>query len=402
MQSVRQSSQVNDCDSVALPASLFDLERLFDPYMTPTIHLGTLGVPGPILPLIIAVIFVCYKIWRFKTRRDREVQIRIERLPPTPRQNSLEWPDLRHPDALRIYVAKVNMVFHGVVTQGAVVNFGRSFLGDDGLCCAQVLALLVYAEVVKPEMRRACLAAAAGWTVFMVLDWVEGGVAGLVMGLVVVVLAAPVAWQLDGVRGEIELQQSVSGMLLMLMVARRVLFDDQVAAQQWVEDSPMRAGKYLATLYVGNGLMLWAFNRDRNGETRFWDGHWDMQRMLATLKQWMPVISNFSILAAAFLGVFVGGIVCTAYLSSCLPWSRFFFGRFTSTPSLSPFSLAAGAAVYSNIFLIGELIRQQRRRGRADRTSATFVWAQLETGANVIRWACLFLNTLYVAIEILL
>ena len=78
------------------------------------------------------------------------------------------------------------------------------------------------------------LAAAAGWTVFMVLDWVEGGVAGLVMGLVVVVLAAPVAWQLDGVRGEIELQQSVSGMLLMLMVARRVLFDDQVAAQQWV------------------------------------------------------------------------------------------------------------------------------------------------------------------------
>lgn len=383
---------------MSLPASLFDLERLFDPYSTPTISLGPVAIPGPLLPLIISVIFVCCKIRQLQTRRGREIQIDIERLPPTPWQNSLEWPDLRHPDALRVYVAKVNLGFHGVVTQGAIVNFGRSFLGNDELCCLEVLVLLVYAEVVKPEMRKSCLAAALGWTLFMFLDRMGDGVETWAMG-VVVVLAAPVAWQVDGIR---DLQQSVSGLLLMLMVARKGLFDDQVAAQQWVEDSPMRAGKYLATLYVGNGLMIWACNRKRNEETRSWDTRWDFQWMLATLKQWMPVAFNFAILAAAFLGVFVGGIVCTAYLSSCLPWSRFFFGRCASSPSLSPFSLAAGAAVYSNIFLIRELLRLQRSRGRANRAPAAFIRTQLETGGNMIGWACLCLNTLYMTIEILL
>ena len=222
------------------------------------------------------------------------------------------------------------------------------------------------------------------------------------MGLVVVVLAAPVAWQLDGVRGEIELQQSVSGMLLMLMVARRVLFDDQVAAQQWVEDSPMRAGKYLATLYVGNGLMLWAFNRDRNGETRFWDGHWDMQRMLATLKQWMPVALERSVLVALSLSIHAGGVFCTAYLTSCLPWARFLFGKCASSPSLSGLALLCGSFIYSGIFMISELLRQYRSCGRADRTTAAVLWEQLEIGANVIGWACLFANASYVALEIFL
>jgi hypothetical protein len=399
MPSFQQVSHTSDCDSVSLPASLFDLERLFDPYSTPTIYLGSLGVPGPLLPLTIAVVFVCYKVWQYQARRDRGIQIGIEQLPPTPRQNSLEWPGLNHPDALRTYVAKTNLVFHGIITHGAIVNFGRSFLGNDALCCVEVVALLVYAEIVKPEMRRSCLAAALGWVVFMVLDRMEGDVAALVMGLVVV-LAAPMAWQVDGVRGEMELQQSLSGLLLMLMVANRVLFDSKVAMQQWVEESPMRAGKYLATLYVGNGLMMWAFNS--NKETSIWDTRWDLQRMLTALKQWMSVAFNSSILAAAFLGVFVGGIVSTAYLASCLPWSRFFFGVCASSPSLSLFSLAAGAAVYSNMFLFGELIHLQRGRGRANRAPAAFVWAQIETGANLIGWACLFMNSLYVAIEILL
>jgi hypothetical protein len=396
----QQCSRATDCDSVpSLPASLFDLERLFDPYSTPTIHLGRLPIPGPLVPLIIAVVFIIHNIRQFRARRDRGIQIDTERLPPTPRQNSLAWPGLSHPDALRVYVAKVNLGFHGVVTQGAIMHFGRSFLGDDGLCCAQVLALLVYGEVVRPEMRRSCLSAAVGWMVFMFLDRIGGGVEGLATGVAVIVLAAPVAWQVDGNR---DLQQSVSGLLLMLMVARRFLFDDQVAAQQWVEDEPMRAGKYLATLYVGNGLMVWAFNRNHNGETRIWGTRWDLQQMVTSLKQSMPVIFNFSILAAAFLGIFVGGIVCTAYLSSCLLWRRFFFYKCASSPSLSPFSHAAGAAIYSNIFLVLEMVRQQRGRGHADRQPATCIRTQVENGADVIGWACLFLNTLYMAIEILL
>lgn len=233
----------------------------------------------------------------------------------------------------------------------------------------------------------------------MVLDQLADGVATLATWLVVV-LAAPLAWQADGRRGEMDLQQSVSGILLMLMVARRGLFESQVEAQQWVEDSPMRVGKYLAVLYVGNGLMMWVFNPD--GEVRLRDARWDAQQLLGILKQWMSAAFDVCVLAATVLGIFVGGIVCTAYLASCLPWSRFFFGEYASSPSLSPLSLAAGAAVYSSIFLIMELFRVRCNRGRANRAPATVLWEQFESGANIIGWACVFMNTLYVAIEILL
>jgi hypothetical protein len=133
----------------------------------------------------------------------------------------------------------------------------------------EVIALLFYAEVVRPEVRKSCLAAAVGWTLFIYLDRLEDDVATLVVAGLVVVLAAPLVWQVDGIRGEVELQQSVSGLLLMLMAANRVFFDSEVAAQQWAKDSRTEAFQCLNMLYVVNGLMMWVFNR--NGEARLRD-----------------------------------------------------------------------------------------------------------------------------------
>lgn len=104
------------------------------------------------------------------------------------------------------------------------MDLGSSFLGGGAFCCIEVLALVVYAEVVRPEVKRSCLAAAAGCTVFMFLNRMEGFVAGLAMGTVVV-LAAPVAWRIDGVKGDVDMQQGISGMLLMLVMVKRVFFD---------------------------------------------------------------------------------------------------------------------------------------------------------------------------------
>lgn len=156
----------------------------------------------------------------------------------------------------------------------------------------------------------------------------------------------------------------------------------------------MRAGKYLAALYVGNELMVWAFNR--NEVTRLRDTRWDLQRMPTVSKQRMPVAFDTFILAAAL----EASSARLIYHRAC-PRAGSSSASVLRRRRFRPF-LLRGAAVHSDIFLFGELIRQQRRRERADRQHAAFVWAQLENGADVIGWACLCLNTVYMAIEILL
>jgi hypothetical protein len=398
-----QCSRLTSRDKASLPTLLYHPTRLFDPHSTPTIHLGPLAIPGPLLPLTISLVFIVFKFRQFQTRHNHavqlEIEIEIDRLPPTPRQNNLQWPDLSHPDALRIYIAKANLAFHGTITNGAILHFGSSFLENDVLCCLEVVALLLYADVVKPETRKSSLAAAVGWTLFMSLDQLADGVGIVAMGLVVV-LAAPIAWQIDGCRGEVEIQQSSSGFLLMLMAVDRIVFGEQVGVQRWVQDHPADAWKGLATLYVGNGMMMWAFNRSRG--TRRQRNHWSFQETLNNLKQWMPVALNHSFLAAASLATLAGGIVCTAYLSSCLPWSRLMFGECASSPSLSGPSLLAGIWIYTSIFLTMESARRKRRRERAARATTAVLRAQLEIGADAIGWACLFMNALYVALGLLL
>ena len=374
-------------------------KRPFDPRSTPTISLGSLSIPGPLLPLAISIVFVFYYLRRPRARRAHGIQIEIEGLPPTPRQNSLEWPDPGHPDAPRIYLAKANLAFHGTITNGAVLHFGTSFLENATLCCVEVAALLIYAEIVKPEVRGSCLAAAVGWTLFVLLDRLPDDVATVVTWSVVA-LAAPLAWQVDGRRGDVEMQQSSSGCLLMLMAANRLVFDSQVATQQWVRDQPVEACKYLSALLVGNGLMVYVFNRKRRANVQ--QTHWDLQQTLATLRSWTSSAFNASIPVAAFIGTFLGGVVCTAYLSSGLPWGSLMFGKCASAPSLSRLSLVAGYMVYSTIFLIASWNRLRRNeRQRANRAPMAILRAELEASANVIGWACLFMNSLYVALRLL-
>lgn len=391
-----QCSRVNN---VSRLASLYHPDRLFDPRSTPTIHLGSLSVPGPLLPLAISVFFVFHQLRRLRARRAHGNRIAVEGLPPTPRQNSLEWPDPGHPDAPRIYLAKANLLFHGTITNGAILHFGRSFLQNETLCCVEVAALLLYADIFKPEVRRSCLAAALGWTLFALLDRLADDIATVATWLVVV-LAAPLAWQIDGRRGDVEIQQSSSGYLLMLMATNRLVFDTQVASQQWANDHPAEACKYLAVLFVGNGLMTYVFNRRRRANVQ--QTHWNLQQTFATLNLWTPFVFDASMLVAAFIGNFLGGIVCTAYLSSCLPWSGLMFGKCASSPSVSQFSLVAGYSIYSIIFLIVIWNRPRRGERHAGQAPTVFLWAKLETSANVVGWACLFLNILYVALGLLL
>ena len=78
------------------------------------------------------------------------------------------------------------------------------------------------------------------------------------------------------------------------------------------------------------------------------------------------------------------------------------FGKCASPPSLSGPSLLVGIWIDTSIFLTVESTCLQRRRRRADRAPIAILWAQLESSAKVIGWACLFIETLYVVLGLLL
>jgi hypothetical protein len=386
------------------PTSFVDYARhpswLLDSHRTPTISLGQIAIPAPLLPLIVSVVLLYYnRGLLFHSRRDRRVE--IGKLTPGSNGDSPQWPDFRHPDALRFYAAKANLVFHGIITLGAVLHFGRSFLGTNTLCCSQAAALLLYARLVKPEKRKSCLAAAAGWTLFMFLDQVPGSSAIMVAGLVVL-LVLPLAWQLEGVRGDVEFQQNGSVLLLMLLVANKVVFESQAAAEEWARQHLIGADLCVAALYAFNGLMTWVSNRDddaRHRDDADWD--WNLQVTQATMREILSKILESLCVLVALLGPLAGGIVCTAFLTSCLPWSGLVFGKCASPPSLSLYSVGSGFSIHIGIWIIAESIRQFRESRRAAKTPAAILRTQLRLNANVIGWSCTLLNILWVAVGIL-
>jgi hypothetical protein len=385
------------------PTSLVDFihhpSLLLDSHRTPMISLGPIAFPAPILPFLVSAAFLYHTAWQFHARRNQVIA--IARLPPVPNLNEPQWPDFQHPNALRIYIAKVNLAFHGIITTGAIMHFGRSFLETDTLCCAQAAALLLNAEFVRPEKRKSCLAAAAGWTLFIFLDQVSDRFAAVAAGMVVL-LALPLAWQVEGLRGDVEHQQSGSVLLLLLMVANKVIFESQVAAELWARQHPMSAGHCVAALYVFNGIMTWVFNRDGLARRRSdidWD--WGLQEVLATLRSCLSEILKIFCALVALLGPLAGGIVCTAYLTSCLPWSGLMFGKCASPPWFSLYAVGSGFAVHIGIWCIAELIRQQCEGRRAKRTPAAILRSQLRLNANVIGWSCTLLNILWLAVSIL-
>jgi hypothetical protein len=109
------------------PTSLTDFVQhpswLFDSHRTPTIFLGAVALPAPLLPLLVSIAFLYHKALHLHARRNQIVD--IARLPPVADRKNPQWPDFQHPDALRIYFAKANLAFHGTITTGAVMRFGR-------------------------------------------------------------------------------------------------------------------------------------------------------------------------------------------------------------------------------------------------------------------------------------
>jgi hypothetical protein len=356
------------------------------------------ALPAPLLPLLVSIAFLYHKALHLHARRNQIVD--IARLPPVADRKNPQWPDFQHPDALRIYFAKANLAFHGTITTGAVMRFGRSFLSTNTLCCSQAAALLFYAEIVKPEKCKSCLAAAVAWMLFTFLDQMPNSFGLMATGLVVL-LAVPLAWNVEGVRGNVDHQQSGSVLLLLLMVANKFVFESQAASEEWAKQHPMSVGHCVAALYILNGLMTWVFNRDGEARHRDTNWTWDLQEVPATMRSLLSEILKIVCVLVALLGPLAGGIVCTAFLASCLPWSGLMFGKCASSPGLSLFSVASGFAIHIGIWMIAELIRKHSEGRHRKKTPVAVLRTQLRLNANVVGCSCTFLNILWVALGML-
>jgi hypothetical protein len=191
-------------------------------------------------------------------------------------------------------------------------------------------------------------------------------------------------------------------LLLLLMVANKVIFESQAASEEWARQHPMSVGHCVAALYAFNGLMTWIFNRNGLARRRSdidWD--WDLQEVLMTLRSCLSEILKILCALVALLGPLAGGVVCTAFLTSCLPWSGLMFGKCASSPGLSLYAVGSGFFIHIGIWCFAELIRQQCEGRGARKTPAAILRSQLRLNASVIGWSCTFLNVLWMAVGIL-
>lgn len=383
------------------PTSLRDIwqhpDWLFAPNRTPVIHIGSVSFPGPFLPATISAVFIYTLVARLRSRRNQELDVR--RLPPVPDQDNGQWPDLRDPMAASVYFGKATTAFHAVVTTGAFMHFGRSFLETPTLCCCQVAALLLHGEFVRPAARKPCLATATGWTLFAFLDHLPEAFSKTAACGIIILLTASLKWHVGGTRSILDYQQSGSGMLLMLMAANKVLFSTPMAAHEWAKEHPWGVASCINALLVTNVCMIAAFNRDN--ERRHPTGGLILQEFFTAVTRIFPGLLRLTCLVVAFLLPLAGGIICTAYMCSCLPWQGLLFGKCASSPSLSKLSIVATYFIYTTTWLAMMNIEQEIHPRNASRGPRALLWAHLRLNGDALGWSCTFLILLYLGLSTL-
>lgn len=388
-----QCSGASDCGPTSLMALWQHPDWLFDPNKTPMIYIGSVGVPAPLLPATICAVFLYTLIVRLRSRRYHELDIR--QLPPVSQRHNPHWPDLRDPAAPSVYLGKGITAFHAVVTTGAIMHFGRSFLETHTLCCCQVVALLLYGEFVRPAARKSCLAVAVGWTLLAFLDHLPEE-SSKIAACGVILLTASRTCRFGGTRSNVDYQQSGSAMLLMLMEANKSVFSTPMAAREWATEHPWGVIACTNALLVTNVYMAAWFNHDN--EQRLLSRGQALREFFMAVKRIFPSLLRLTCLALAFLMPLAGGIICTAYMSSCLPWRGLLFGKCASPPALSKLSILANNFVYTTTWLTMMYFRGDDHPQNARRGPAELLWAQSRLNADALGWSCTFLLLLNLGI----
>lgn len=405
------------------PSSALDLFRhppwFFDPDITPTLHLGPVAIPALAIPLTVSTVFLYMK----------PTQIRQRNVPGTlalaPRENRPLPRVGAQALNLNFSLEKTIFWYHGIITSGAIMRLGRSFLPLECLACSQVKALLAFGEFVRPEtgVRTMCLAGAAGWALLGFLDCcavpanANGAADSFALRafalwpwaayVLVALAAAPLAWQI-GARGRPRWEQRASGTLLMLNVGTRLVFG--CGCEEAVGESAMThrlagMGVLMAVESV-NGGMVWVCNRraatvgsseggGRDGGTGVgWD--WDLGRAAGGFGLMARLVGRVLGFLAVVLGLLAGGVGCTAFLASCLPWNSLLWGKCAEAPGVSRASSLVGIGIYVSIWATSVIIEHGPNARHGERNSIEMLRTELWSTVYLLGWSCCALNVLWV------
>lgn len=297
------------------------------------------------------------------------------------------------------------------------MHLGQSFLPPEWLAFSQIMALLSFGEFVRPErgVRRMCLAGAAGWALLGLLDRYAvptnsaaepPSLALRVAHLLIAFAAAPLAWQIEA-HGRPRWEQRASGTLLMLGAGARLVFgySGEEAVGEWARMHRLASIGVLMAVESVNGGMVWVFNRraaagsieggGRAGTGTGWD--WDLGQAVGDVVWMLGLVGRVLGFIAALLGLLAGGVVCTAFLTSCLPWNGLLWGKCAEAPGLSKAAILVGTVVYVSIWAIWVMIRHDSKARHGDRNLMEVLKTELWSTVDLLGWSCCALNVLWMA-----
>lgn len=365
---------------------------LLDENLIPTIRIGTLAFPAPVIPVLLAAAFLYWKITTRIVRR-RSGAAGNEAVPR--RRGDRH----RHGDIGNGWdMKKMIYMFHAYVTESTFMHFGRSLLPRDVLACCQVAAILFHGEAIRPGARKSCLAGALGWCLISFLETAPAG-AAVPLLCAVVGFAAPSAWQVGSIRGSMWLEQSASGTLLMLLAGTRgLVFFNQDEAEVWVRANCGKACLALACLKGFNGLIMLRLNRSSGtGRVANDSSGWTIEDATGKVKWFVAALARLVTLLASLLGPLVGGVLCTAFLSSCLPWGSLLFHKCATPPSFSTPSLLIGGFLYVSLWSIWRFVEAFANARHANKGLRDLLRDEVVISSDLIGWSCVLLILLWAA-----
>lgn len=378
---------------------------------TPTITLGPITFPAQVLPLLVSTIFTYHKYSRVQVTKPRDV----EKGKPAPSASDVNkqfaLSDLREPDVRRKYLAKTLLVYHAIVTYGAIIHAGAdSLLPHEALCLTQAITLSLHGWIVKPSAKKSCFYTAGGWIFMSFLDNIQFPHPYFPL-FATIALACPVAWQIDGEGGDIDLQQVNSALLLMMLSLNRLAFASQEEAKEWVEQSSFlpRTG-YFAALLIPNGVISHYINRSTSSAAQETIQNQSSQQDASSgelsaleytqslAKELASALSLFS----AFMLLLTLSTIATGLLAACLPWAEFVFSnggrgalcKFLTLPFI--FGMALHMAVFSIVINFTCDLDEKKRTNQG---AVETIRSQLSLFADVIGWSCTTMDAVWMMLK---
>lgn len=374
-------------------------EWLLDPRKTPTIDLGFIQLPGPVLPLLVSIMFIHHKSKRPQqppTQRPNDIEKN------KPKEEATSTNPLQHTATpstnRRKHLYKTLLAFHVLITTPAIYSAGTNPLLPTLLLGPTQSFALLLQTLLAPQSRLSNLTTALGWALLTLQAYLPPTLTTPTT-YALFPLALPVAWQLSATP---DLHQSASGLLLLISATTKLLFATQAEGQEWAHQHPWRVSNAVSAAYLLNMLVMHAIHKrvlKTPTPTPEEDpSNSDASQPASALSRAYNIatfLARISLLLATLLTLLAAGMAFTGFLAACL--FPFVSGcNCPPAPELSILSFILGALAYLPLWSVAK-VAQEPPRGKA---LTEVVRSEVVSCAEVLGWACTVLNVLWMVVKV--